>query len=191
MLNALRLVATIWENAILSPSQTRKMVAILKRQTFHRVVTDMQKILRDIQTQFIHNHYEELVAARRRADAVDTADMTLGEGERVKVLAATRAETVDELIQGAKVVKRLKRAALIQVHNLLYYCNRYGVMSCTVPATVTFGRFKAQWGPCIHFAGGHQILDRLGVQATYSGKGDKIFDYSGCTETRPQWLEAA
>lgn len=151
----------------------------------------MQKTLRDIQTQFIHSHYEELVAARDRADAVDTAEMTLGEGERVKILAATGADAIEELIQGAKVVKRLKRAALIQVHNLLYYCNRYGVMICTVPASVTLGRFNAQWGPCIQFAGGPQILDRLGVEATYSGNGDKLFDYSGCTETQPQWLEAA
>lgn len=151
----------------------------------------MQKSLKHIESLFINTHFDELVAARDRAKSADTSDTTLGEGERIQILAATGAKSIDELIQGAQVVKRLKRAALIQVHNLLYYCNRYGVMICTVPASYTIGPFNGEWGPSITFAGGSQILERLGVTSTYAGGGDHLFDYSKCTETQPGWLKTA
>lgn len=147
----------------------------------------MQKTLAKIQSLFISRHFDELVAARDRADAVDTSGMTLGEGERAEILAATGANSIEELVNGAKVVKRLKRSALIQVHNLLYYANRYGVMICTVPAWYTIGPLNGQWGPCIRFSGGPEILRKLGAKATYTGR-DALYDYSQCQEEAPDWL---
>jgi len=83
----------------------------------------------------------------------------------------------------------LKRAALIQVHNLLYYCNRYGVMTCTVPAKFVIGQFNGEWGPSISFAGGPQILKRVGATSTYSSGGESLFDYSNCEEDPVDWLD--
>lgn len=149
----------------------------------------MQKSLEKVLALFINKHFDELIAARDRAKNADTQGTTLGQGRRIEILAATGASSIDELIAGAKVVKRLKRAALIQVHNLLYYSNRYGVMTCTVPASFPIGSFNGEWGPSIRFAGGPQILDRLGVKSTYDCGGDRVFDYSECTETSVEWLE--
>lgn len=151
----------------------------------------MQKSLEKIQSLFIQKHFDELVAARDRAKSADTSDTTLGEGERVIIKTATGASSIEELVEEAKVVKRLKRAALVQVHNLLYYCNSYGVMTCTVPARFTIGQFNGEWGPSICFAGGPQILERLGVTSTYAGGGDYLFDYSNCIESTVSWLDAA
>lgn len=149
----------------------------------------MQATLQKIEAQFIHKHFDGLVAARDRANAVDTADMRLGEGERAELLAATGAASIEEIVQGAKVVKRLKRSALIQVHNLLYYCNPYGVMICTVPAEFVIGRFNAVWGPSITFAGGPQILERLGVKREWGPGNDELYNYSACEETPVDWLQ--
>lgn len=151
----------------------------------------MQKSLKAIESVFINTSFNELVAARDRADSANIDGTTLGEGERIRILAATGAATIDELILGAKVVKRLKRAALIQVHNLLYYCNRYGVMTCTVPASFVIGQFNGQWGPSICFAGGPEILRRLGVTSAYCAGGDSLYDYSGCIEAPVDWLSVA
>lgn len=150
----------------------------------------MQKALAKIQSTFIAHHFEELVAARDRAKNVDIRTMTLGDGERAQIFAATGAKSIEELINGAKVVKRLKRSALIQVHNLLYYANRYGVMICTVPAKFVIGEFNGEWGPSIQFAGGPEILRRLGAATTYAGRGDSLYDYSACTEETPDWLSS-
>lgn len=149
----------------------------------------MQATLRKIEALFIHKHFDELVAARDRANAVDTAKMRLGEGERAKLLAATGAASIEEVVQGAKVVKRLKRSALIQVHNLLYYCNPYGVMICTVPAEFVIGQFNAVWGPGIDFAGGPQILERLGVTKDWGPGNADLYNYSACEETPVDWLQ--
>lgn len=134
--------------------------------------------------EFINQHFDELIAARDRAEAANTAGTTLGEGERIELLAATGAESIEELIQSAKVVKRLKRAALIQVKNLLYYANKYGVMNCTVPASIVIGPFNGQWGPSIDYSGKNEILKRLGVTYTYAGNGDYLYDYSQCIEAQ-------
>lgn len=150
----------------------------------------MQKTLRAIQRIYIDKHYDELVAARDRADAVDTADRTLGKRSRLEILAATGAASIKEIIDSAKMVKRLKRGALIQVHNLLYYCNRYGVMICIVPAKHVFAQFDFVEGPCIYFDGGPAILERLGVTSVPSVayKRERLFDYSTCVETPVDWL---
>lgn len=149
----------------------------------------MQKQLQKILSLFINKHFEELVAARDRAKQADIAGTTLGEGERIRILAATGAETIEDLILSAKVIKKLKRAALIQVHNLLYYCNRYGVMICTVPASFPIGELNGEWGPDISFAGGPQILEKLGVTSAYTHGGDRLFDYSACIESHVDWLD--
>ena len=121
----------------------------------------MQKVLKAIHDKFINENIEELTAARDRADSVCTDGSTLGESVRMQIFAATQTTSLEELMEGAKIIKALKRGALIQVHNLLYYSNRYGVMTCTVPATYVFGNnFNGQWGPCITFAGGAKILER-------------------------------
>ena len=148
----------------------------------------MQKSLKKIEAIFINSYAGELVAARDRADNAEISGTTLGEGQRIKLLAATRAESIEELVKGARVVKKLKRAALIQVHNLLYYCNRYGVMMCTVPANFVIGPFNGVMGPSICFAGGPKILERLGATSVYAHGGEYLFDYSACVETPSKWL---
>ena len=150
----------------------------------------MQKSLKAIESVFINANFDELVAARDRSYSVNIKKTTLGEGERIKILAATGAATIDELIHGAKVVKRLKRAALIQVYNLLYYCNRYGVMRCKVPARFVFGQFNGEVGPDICFAGGDEILRRLGVTYIHLTGGEYLYDYSACIEEPVDWLTA-
>jgi hypothetical protein len=150
----------------------------------------MQKSLKTIESVFINTNFDELVAARERSYSVNIEGTTLGEGERIKILAATGAASIEELILGAKVVKRFKRAALIQVHNLLYYCNRYGVMSCKVPARFVIGQFNGEFGPEICVAGGEEILRRLGVTYIYLAGGEYLYDYSACIEEPVDWLMA-
>lgn len=147
----------------------------------------MQKSLSDVKSLFIKKYWQQLVEARDRAEAVDTSSMRLGEGERAQIIAATGAASIDEIINSAFVVKRLKRAAIIQVHNLLYYANQWGVMMCTVPAKHPIGRFTCVEGPGITFAGGSEILQKLGV--TRVGVGMECrHDYSKCVETKVDWL---
>lgn len=147
----------------------------------------MQKSLSEVQSLFISKHFQKLAEASERAESVNTSGMTLGEGMRVKLLAATGAASIDELIEQAVVVKRLKRSALIQVHNLLYYANQWGVMICTVPAKCPIGRFNCVHGPGITFAGGPEILHKLGVTKIGVGM-DCLHDYSKCVETKVDWL---
>jgi hypothetical protein len=147
----------------------------------------MQKTLSNVKSLFINKHFQQLVEARDRADDVYTSNMTLGEGMRAEILAATGAASIDELIDQAVVIKRLKRSALIQVHNLLYYANQWGVMMCSVPAKCPIGRFNCVHGPGITFAGGPEILQKLGV--TRIGVGMIcLHDYSKCVETKVDWL---
>lgn len=148
----------------------------------------MQKTLKQLNSRFLSIHFEELAAARKRADAVDTSQMTLGEGERARLLAATGAESMNEIIQNAVVVKKLKRAALVQIYNLLYYCNRYGVMTCLVPAPFVFGRFNTIEGPSIPFFDDSEILARLGVTRQWLPNGDVLMDYSACVESPAGWM---
>jgi hypothetical protein len=141
----------------------------------------MSKILKVIEAKFINRHFDELIAARERAVAVDTGAY-LGNAMHIRLLAATGAESIESLIQSAKVVKRLKRAALIQVGNLLYYANRWGVMWCHVPSTIPIGIFNCEDGPGLCWDTKRAILDRLKVTSTYAGKGEDLFDYSNCDE---------
>ena len=144
--------------------------------------------LKAIECLYVNKHKERLAAARDRADAVNTRDTTLGDGERMKLMAATEAQSIEEIIKSAVVVKRLKRAALIQVRDLLYYCNQWGVMICAVPAWFELGQLNYVWGPSISFAGGPEILERLGVTKAYVTGGDYRYDYSACVESSVEWL---
>lgn len=139
----------------------------------------MSKKLKAIHDRYVATNETMLAAARDRADAVDTSGMTLGEGERARLFAATQLKNTDELIDSAVVVAKTKRRALILVGGLLYVCNKYGVMICTVPANHVIGCFNGIWGPGITYACGHEILERLGVTYEYDGR-DDIYDYSAC-----------
>jgi len=148
----------------------------------------MQKVFSQVYSQFLEHNYDELVAARERADAINTVDMTLGDGIRAEILAATGAQSIDELIENAKVIKRIKRGALIQVHGLLYYSNKYGLMQCTVPSAFGFSPLKWVEGPSLMFAGSKEILERLGVKTQRQPDGEYIHDYSECVESQANWV---
>ena len=139
----------------------------------------MSKKLKAIHDRYVATNVEMLAAARDRADAVNTHGMTLGEGERARLFAATQLKNTDELIDSAVVVAKTKRRALVLVGGLLYVCNKYGVMICMVPATQAIGSFNGIWGPGITYACGHEILEHLGVTYEYDRR-DNIYDYSAC-----------
>jgi len=139
------------------------------------------KTLLKMEAEFFTANQEELKAAKERADETKTHHLTLGEGQRQKLLAATKATSIQEIIDNAVVIKRMKCAALIKVHNLLYLANRYGVMICKVPSGISIKVLSVVEGPGIRFAGGEEILNRLGATRHYDGR-DYIYDYSQCVE---------
>ncbi len=152
----------------------------------------MQKTLSNVKSLFISKHFQQLVEARDRADDVYTSNMTLGEGLRAKMLAATGATSIEEVISSAVVVKRLKRAALIQIHNLLFYANQWGVMMCTVPAKYPIGHFNMVEGPSLTSTDSSKILRNLGVihseTRLIEGWPEALHDYSKCEESPVDWL---
>lgn len=140
----------------------------------------MQVSLENAVKQHFVNHQEQLKEARDRAEAVNTKEMNLGDGQVAKILAATGYESTEDIIKNAVVVKKLKRAALIQVRDLLYYYNRWGVGTCLVPSIMPIGAFNAAWGPAIPMRIESTLLKRLGVTKRYADRGDYLHDYSEC-----------
>ncbi len=148
----------------------------------------MNESLKKIECVFLIKHFRELEELRARVKATETTGMTIGEAERAKLLAATGAASLAELIETAAVVKCIEREALIQVHNLLYFCNQYGFMRCTLPAGPDQDIFRVGTGPGIALAGGPRILERLGAR-TDGGQGyDRLYNYSACVEKPVRWL---
>lgn len=151
----------------------------------------MQNKLKLIHDLYVSSNSEALLAAQKRADDVDTSALNLGEGQRKSLLAATGYSSIEELVAGAFVVEKMKRGALVQVGCLLYYSNMYGVMTCMVPAKISLGSFNAVWGPSIMFAGGKEILERLGAADVYDfKKKEYVYDYSACTASQKTALTA-
>lgn len=148
----------------------------------------MQKSLERIYNRFYNAHYDELVVASTAADSVDTSEVRLGVGQEMVILAATGLSSVDEILGSAVVIKRIRRGALIQVNNLLYYANKYGVLICYVPSRICIGSFTRRWGPAIPHSIHRCLLDSLNVKVECpSAGGDRLFDYSSCIEMPVNW----
>ena len=136
----------------------------------------------------LNKFHAELTLAKARADAANTHDTTLGQSNDIHLLAAIQMDSIDDAVNSAIVVKRMKRAALIQIGILLYMANKWGVTICLVPADVPIGQFNAVWGPHLSYRVQDKIFAKLGVEKSWSGK-DYMADYSNCPETKVQWME--
>jgi hypothetical protein len=140
----------------------------------------MSKKLKAIFDKYVHENEHRLSLARDRAESVRTNHLNLGESLRAELLAATMLPTPEAIIDSAVVVAKLKRGALIKIADLLYYCNKWGVMMCTVPAHNSIGGLNGIGGPDMWGYGKEAIFEKLGVTRKHSGSSEYIHDYSNC-----------
>lgn len=148
----------------------------------------MQSTLQKLVTRHLNLFHEKLLAAKERADDVDTASLNLGDSMRAKVAAATEMPSAQEAMASAVVVKKCKRAALIQVGCLLYFSNRFGVLTCLVPSGLSLECLATVWGPGIPPTENDVLLAQVGAKQTGWDRGDRVFDYSGCEEVAQAWM---
>lgn len=141
----------------------------------------MQKSLKAINDRFVAEHYETLLAAAARAGKTDTTDLDNNEALTAKFLAATQFDNIDEALESARVVRSLKRAALVQVGCFIYHFNRYGVSVCTVPSKMSDDLTFTVWGPGLPYDLKDRLILRFGFTRKWNGR-DDIFDYSACQE---------
>jgi hypothetical protein len=141
----------------------------------------MQKSLKAINDRYVAEHYEALLAAAARARKTDTADLDHNESLTAKFLAATQLNCIEEALESSRVVKSLKRAALVQVGCFLYHFNRYGVSCCTVPGEAIGSLTFYVWGPVLPYDLKDRLILKFGFSHKWNGRED-IFDYTAYQE---------
>lgn len=140
----------------------------------------MSKKLAAILNKYVSENKHRLILARDRADDVRTGGLTLGESQRAVLLSATSLPTGDSIVNSAKVVAKLKRGALIKIADLMFYCNKWGVMTSLVPAAQEIGGMNLIHGPAVCSDWKEKIYSKLGVTSEHYGNSEYIHDYSGC-----------
>lgn len=124
----------------------------------------------------VSDNKAELEKARDRMEAIDTVDMTLGDGCRAQFTAASGFASYAEALNSVTVVRALKREAILQCGSLTLFANRYGVVSFHLPTGINVASLNWSQHSILD---GHSLLARLGAEVKSTGRMlEYIHDYS-------------
>lgn len=152
----------------------------------------MRQTLSELYAKYLSENFERLSAIRDQADSIDAAGQC--SGDQAILLAITGCANVDQIVERAVMVANTKRTALILVGELLYFVNRYGVMTCRVPIKIAFAKFTVEQGPLITYEIRDKIFKKFGVTWNYpvfSRPYDELVNFSDVKKDSASFEEAS